>query len=180
MRVIEYWTMNYTTIFLDRDGVINRKRDDDYVKHWDEFEFLPGVKEALKILTEQNYRLIVVTNQRGIARGWMTMDDLHEIHARMIGELAQSGAEIIAIYCCPHDKDQCDCRKPQTGMFLQAQRDFPDLAFTESVLIGDSLSDMQAGAALGCRNILIGPPNSNDANYDCATSLLEAVTKYQL
>ncbi|MBS1813168.1 MAG: HAD family hydrolase [Acidobacteria bacterium] len=168
--------MNYTTIFLDRDGVINRKRDDDYVKHWGEFEFLPGVKEALKILTEKNYRLIVVTNQRGIARGLMTMEDLQDIHARMVGELTASGAEITAIFCCPHDKDQCDCRKPKTGMFLQAQQQMHEIEFAKSILIGDSLSDMEAGAKLGCRNILIG----EDANYDCATSLSDAVAKYQL
>ncbi len=168
--------MNLTTIFLDRDGVINRKRDEDYVKHWGEFEFLPGVKEALKVLTEKNYRLIVVTNQRGIARGWMTEADVQDVHARMMDELAQHGAALSAIYYCPHDKDQCDCRKPQTGMFRQAQRDFPAIDFAKSMLIGDSLSDMAAGATLGCRNIFIG----SDANYECATSLSEAVTKFLL
>ena len=168
--------MNYTTIFLDRDGVINRKRDDDYVKNWSEFEFLPGAKEALRMLTDKNYRLIVVTNQRGIARGLMTIEDLSDIDARMMAELLEAGAQITAIFCCPHDKDQCDCRKPKTGMFLLAQRHMRDIDFAKSVMIGDSLSDMQAGAALGCRNILIG----EDANYDCAASLLEAVMKYQL
>ena len=163
--------MNPPTIFLDRDGVINRKRDDDYVKHWGEFEFLPGVKEALQILTEQNYRLIVVTNQRGIARGWMSEADVQAVHARMLAEVAP--AQIAAIYCCPHDKDQCDCRKPKIGMFLQAQQAFPEIDFAHSVLIGDSLSDMEAGANLGCRNILIGA----DAGYECASSLSEAVTK---
>jgi D-glycero-D-manno-heptose 1,7-bisphosphate phosphatase len=161
--------MNYDTIFLDRDGVINRKRDDDYVKGWDEFEFLPRVPEALQLLTQAGYRLIVVTNQRGIARGWMTEADLHDIHARMIRELTL--ATIAAIYFCPHDKDQCECRKPQTGLFRQAQRDFPDIDFARSIVIGDSLSDMQAGASLGCRNILIG----DDAAYECAASLYEAV-----
>lgn len=163
--------MTYTTIFLDRDGVINRKRDDDYVKHWGEFEFLPGVKEALQLLTENHYRLIVVTNQRGVARGWMTAADVEDVHARMQTEIAP--ACIAAIYYCPHDKDQCDCRKPKTGLFLQAQRDFPDIVFSQSVLIGDSLSDMEAGAALGCRNILIG----RHENYECASSLSEAVAK---
>lgn len=166
--------MNYTTIFLDRDGVINRKLDDDYVKNWNEFEFLPSVKDALKILAEKNYRLIVVTNQRGVARGWMSEADVQAVHAQMVTELAP--AQIAAIYCCPHNNNQCDCRKPKTGMFLQAQRDFPDIDFAKSVLIGDSLSDMEAGAKLGCRNILIG----ENPNYDCATSLYEAVVKYVL
>ena len=166
--------MNYTTIFLDRDGVINRKRDNDYVKHWGEFEFLPGVQEALQILTENNDRLIVVTNQRGVARGWMSEADVQNVHARMLDEIAP--ARVAAVYYCPHDKDQCDCRKPKPGLFLQAQRDFPDIEFTRAVLIGDSLSDMAAGTQLGCRNILIGEA----ANYECASSLYEAVTKFLL
>lgn len=166
--------MNDTTIFLDRDGVINRKRDDDYVKNWSEFEFLPGAKEALKILTEKNYRLIIVTNQRGVARGWMSEADVQEVHTRMLAELTP--ARIAAIYYCPHDKDQCDCRKPKTGMFLEAQRDFPDINFAESIFIGDSISDMQAGAKVGCRLIFIG----ENENYDCASSLLEAVMRYTI
>ena len=145
--------MNPTTIFLDRDGVLNRKRDDDYVKHWGEFEFLPNVKEALQILTAKNYRLIVVTNQRGIARGWMTEAAVQDIHARMLAEIAP--AQIAAIYYCPHDKDQCDCRKPKPGLFLQAQQAFPDLDFAQAVLIGDSLSDMQFGKTAGMRTVLI-------------------------
>lgn len=173
IRSYDHWPdMNPTTIFLDRDGVINRKRDDDYVKHWGEFEFLPGVKAALQMLTAKNYRLIVVTNQRGIARGWMTEADVQDVHARMLAALAP--ARIDAIYYCPHDRDQCNCRKPKTGMLLQAQRDFPAINFSQSMFIGDSLSDMQAGAALGCRNILIG----EEANYECASSLLDAVNRY--
>lgn len=166
--------MNPTTIFLDRDGVLNRKRDDDYVKHWGEFEFLPNVKEALQILTAKNYRLIVVTNQRGIARGWMTEAAVQDIHARMLAEIAP--AQIAAIYYCPHDKDQCDCRKPKPGLFLQAQQAFPDLDFAQAVLIGDSLSDMEVGVKLSCRNILIG----EDSDFDCAPSLYEAVVKFGL
>lgn len=174
--------MNYTTIFLDRDGVINRKLDDDYVKHWGEFEFLPGVKEALQILTEKNYRLIVVTNQRGIARGLMTMDDLMEIHGRMMAELLEAGAHITTILCCPHDKDQCDCRKPKTGMFLYAQRQLPNIDFAKSVMIGDSASDMEAGRQAGCRTIFIGErvaaATSDPQHLGDAPSLLAAVNRY--
>lgn len=168
--------MNYTTIFLDRDGVINRKRDDDYVKHWSEFEFLPGVKEALQMLTENNYRLIVVTNQRGVARGWMTETDVQDIHARMLAAIVP--ARIAAIYYCPHDKDQCDCRKPKTGMFLQAQRDFPDIEFARAVVIGDSTSDLEAGAALGCDTIYIGDTADVAAGQAVAPSLYDAVLTY--
>ncbi len=165
--------MKYTTIFLDRDGVINRKRDDDYVKHWGEFAFLPGAKEALQLLTENHYRVIVVTNQRGIARGWMTDADVQAIHTRMLAEIAP--ARIAAIYYCPHDKDQCDCRKPKTGLFRQAQRDFPDIDFARSIVIGDSASDLEAGTALGCRTIYIGAADGTAAGQAVAASLYEAV-----
>lgn len=168
--------MKYTTVFLDRDGVINRKRDDDYVKHWDEFAFLPGAKEALQLLTENHYRVIVVTNQRGIARGWMTEMAVQAIHTRMLMEIAP--ARIAAIYYCPHDKDQCDCRKPKTGMFRQAQRDFPDIEFARAVVIGDSASDLEAGAALGCQTIFIGAADGIAAGQTVAPSLYEAVRTY--
>jgi D-glycero-D-manno-heptose 1,7-bisphosphate phosphatase len=144
------------TVFLDRDGVINRKvPDGDYVKCWEEFAFLPGVKDALRLIKRGGYRVIVVTNQRGIARCMMTEHDLHQIHARMLTELAQAGVRIDALYYCPHEAGQCLCRKPQTGLFWRAKGDFPDIDFGSSFLIGDSLSDMEAGAQLGCRNLLI-------------------------
>ena len=180
--------MNKKTIFLDRDGVINRKIDDDYVKSWDEFEFLPDAIEALKILTENDFRLIVVTNQRGIARGLMTEADLHEVHSHMLAELKKYGATIAGIFHCPHDKDQCDCRKPLPGLFLQATQKFPDIDFTKAIMIGDSLSDIEAGNALGCKTIFVNdaqaiadfqaPPQSY--YLGAATSLYEAVQKYVL
>jgi D-glycero-D-manno-heptose 1,7-bisphosphate phosphatase len=162
------------TVFLDRDGVINRKKDDDYVKSWAEFEFLPGAKAALGLLSKSGYRVIIATNQRGIARGLMTPDDLTDIHRRMQEELAEAGAVITAIYYCPHDSGQCICRKPETGLFLQARRDFPDIDFARSILIGDSSSDMEAGDRLGCRNILVG----RDARYESAATLYDAVVMY--
>lgn len=161
--------MPLSTIFLDRDGVINRRLPDEYVTTWAEFEFLPGAQEALRLLTEAGLRLIIITNQRGIARGLMSETDLHDIHARMLAELARAGALIAAIYHCPHDKNQCDCRKPAPGLLFQAQRDFPDLDFAASVLIGDSWSDMQAGRRAGCRTFLI--TNEAQAESDEALAL---------
>jgi D-glycero-D-manno-heptose 1,7-bisphosphate phosphatase len=177
--------MPLSTIFLDRDGVINRRLPDEYVTTWAEFEFLPGAQEALRLLTEAGLRLIIITNQRGIARGLMSETDLHDIHARMLAELAQVGALIAGIYHCPHDKNQCACRKPAPGLLFQAQRDFPDLDFAASVLIGDSLSDMQAGRRAGCRTFLIR--NEAEAESDetlalatdgTARSLYEAALFY--
>jgi D-glycero-D-manno-heptose 1,7-bisphosphate phosphatase len=189
-RTAEVTAIENRYIFLDRDGVINRKKPEgDYVTCWEEFEFLPRAKDALRLLTRAGYRLIIVTNQRGIARGVMSERDLEQIHERMMAELAQVGAEIHAIYYCPHDEGQCGCRKPETGLFWRAQRDFPDIDFACSLVIGDSLKDMEAGARLGCRNILIGEPSISASLVASArareiavegeaSSLFEAAVRY--
>jgi len=159
------------TVFLDRDGVINRKMPEgDYVKCWEEFEFLPGAPEALRQLKEAGLRLILVTNQRGIARGRMTEEDLKEIHRRMQTELARFQASFDAIYYCPHEEGTCDCRKPRDGLFRQAQRDFPDIDFASSVVVGDSLTDMEVGTRLGCWTILIADEASEKRLCDEAAA----------
>ena len=141
-------------VFLDRDGVINRKLENDYVKSWDEFQFLPGVIEAIKAINEKGYLVIVVTNQRGIAKGLMTEKDLEEIHRRMLKELKKHGARIDDIFYCPHDiSDDCNCRKPKPGLLIQAQKKW-NIDFAQSFIIGDSNSDLEAGRQVGCRGIL--------------------------
>jgi D-glycero-D-manno-heptose 1,7-bisphosphate phosphatase len=162
------------TVFLDRDGVINRLRKGDYVKSWAEFEFLPRAKEALRLLAEAEYRVVVVTNQRGVARGCLTETDLAAIHGRMIDETTLAGGPIAAVYYCPHEIGQCGCRKPEQGLFLEAQQDFSDIDFSLSTVIGDSPSDMEAGLRLGCRNIFIGESD----RYKCAATLHEAVVTF--
>ncbi|MFN0123379.1 MAG: D-glycero-alpha-D-manno-heptose-1,7-bisphosphate 7-phosphatase [Blastocatellia bacterium] len=143
------------TVFLDRDGVINRRLPGDYVAFWAQFAFLPRVPEALRLLTEAGKRLIIITNQRGIALGSMTEANLHAVHTRMCAELESAGVVIQAIYHCPHDHGQCDCRKPLPGLLLRARQDFPAIDFASAVMIGDSVSDMQAGRAAGCRTFFI-------------------------
>jgi D-glycero-D-manno-heptose 1,7-bisphosphate phosphatase len=179
--------MKFSTIFLDRDGVINRKLENDYVKNWDEFEFLPGVKAALAQLTAAQHRLIIITNQRGISRGIMSEEDVKNVHQKLCAEVAASGANISGIYFCPHDNHQCSCRKPDVGMFLNAYNDFPEIDFATSVMIGDSLTDLEAGSRVGCATIFINPsskllvPNPNSFNLlGEAESLIEATTKYLL
>lgn len=141
-------------IFLDRDGVININRD-DYVKSWDEFEFLPNAIEALKMINESDYLLIIITNQSPIGRGIFTVATLDEIHTRMLNELASSGASIDAIYYCPHKPgDGCSCRKPEPGLILMAARDF-DIDLKSSWMIGDSESDIIAGRRAGCRTAMV-------------------------
>jgi histidinol-phosphate phosphatase family protein len=145
--------MSGRTAFLDRDGTINAKAPDgEYVTSPAGFHYLPGAEDAIRLLAGAGWRVVVVTNQRGIALGRMTAGAVDEINRRLL-ELP-----VAAVYVCPHEKGTCDCRKPGTGLFLQAQRDFPEIDFARSVVIGDAPSDMAAGEALGCRTILVGEP----------------------
>jgi D-glycero-D-manno-heptose 1,7-bisphosphate phosphatase len=153
-----------TTVFLDRDGVINVKAPEgDYVKSWREFELLPGAVEGLSLLRAAGLRLIVVTNQRGIALGRMSARDVEDIHRRM----RDVGVVVDAVHYCPHDTDSCDCRKPNTGMF---ERDGVD--FATAAIVGDSESDMEAGRRLGLTLVKVGPAVS-PVDYSCS-SLLDA------
>jgi D-glycero-D-manno-heptose 1,7-bisphosphate phosphatase len=145
-----------TTVFLDRDGVINRKPPTgEYVTRWSEFQFLPGASEAIARMTGAGLRIVVVTNQRGIARGLVADVDVLDIHRRMTNAIAHSGGRIDAVYYCPHDDGECECRKPATGLFRRAQSDDPTIDFARSVVIGDSWTDIQAGNAIGALTILI-------------------------
>ncbi len=143
-------------VLLDRDGVINRKPSDhDYVKNWNEFEFLPGAVEALSLLNKSGYKVLLITNQAGISRGMMTLDDLKNIHNNMHAQLASFNAAINEIYYCPHkDDDNCQCRKPKPGLIFKAARDYY-LDLSKTIFIGDSESDRKAGEAAGCRTIII-------------------------
>jgi len=179
-----------TFVFLDRDGVINRPPlIKPYVTAPEELELLPRVPEAIRLLNDAGCRVVVVTNQRGISLGLYDEQDLERIHRRMREELARGRARVDAVYYCPHDADSCTCRKPGIGMFLQAQQDFPGLEFHRSIVIGDSVSDLQAAAHLSCRKVLVGAPG-NVVDRELATqhiipdfrcqSLWEAVTTFVL
>jgi D-glycero-D-manno-heptose 1,7-bisphosphate phosphatase len=158
------------TIFLDRDGTINRKRpEDDYVKTWEEFEFLPDALAGLRRMAESGARMICVTNQRGVARNRMTEAALAEIHRRMLDAVREAGGRIDAVYYCPHEAGQCDCRKPLTGLFLRAKIDFPDIDFAESLVVGDAISDMAAASRLGCGSALVAATETAIAIRETAT-----------
>ncbi len=145
------------TLFLDRDGVINRRKPDDYVKRWEEFEFLPGVPEAIASLGTRFARIIVVTNQQGIGKGLMTHADADLIHDRMRSAVARAGGEIHGVYVAPHlSHEDPGLRKPALGMAHAAARDFPDIAFARALMVGDSATDLAFGRAAGMRTILIG------------------------
>ena len=158
------------TLFLDRDGTINRKRpEDDYVKSFEEFEFLPNALAGLRRMAASGARMICVTNQRGIARGRMTEDALLDIHRRMLDAVREAGGRIDAIYYCPHEAGQCDCRKPLTGLFQRARIDFPDIDFADSLVVGDAMSDMAAASRLGCGSVLVATPETAAAIRETAT-----------
>lgn len=148
--------MKTNAVFLDRDGVINKKpKEHDYVKNWAEFYFLPNVFGAIKKLNNYKIPVIIVTNQRGIARDIFTVEDLENIHGNMEREFKKHGAHIDAIYYCPHDyEDNCDCRKPKIGLIKRAAKDF-DLKLEETFFIGDSQIDIETGIKAKCKTILI-------------------------
>jgi D-glycero-D-manno-heptose 1,7-bisphosphate phosphatase len=143
-------------ILLDRDGVLNCKRPKgEYVRNWEEFTWLPGVAEALRLLRDAGFRVIVISNQAGVARRAMTEEDVLEIHRRMVRETSQGGGRIDAVYYCPHHwEDNCECRKPKPGMLFQAQRDF-NLDLSRTLFIGDDERDAEAAAAAGSLSMLV-------------------------
>jgi histidinol-phosphate phosphatase family protein len=144
------------TVILDRDGVLNRRLPPgEYVRSFSEFEWLPGALEALRAFHEAGYRVIVASNQAGLARGQVRVDALEEIHNIMRAQARAAGGCIDAIYHCPHDwYAGCECRKPRPGLLFQAQRDF-SLDLTRTCFLGDDDSDMQAAAAAGATGLLV-------------------------
>ena len=142
--------MSRSCVFLDRDGVINVLKEGDYVKRWEEFRFLPKIAEWIRLFNELGHLVIVVTNQRGVALGLIAEQNLQDIHARMIAELAAVGARIDDVFVCPHEKDSCDCRKPRPGMIRAAQEKW-DIDLSRSLFIGDSDSDAELAANCGIR-----------------------------
>lgn len=146
-------------VFLDRDGTINKYVG--FLRNIDDFELIDGVTEAIKKINQSGYLAIVVTNQPVIARGEVTWEELNEIHKKMATLLGKDGAYIDAIYICPHHPDKgfegerpeykidCDCRKPKPGLLLQAVKDF-NIDLSQSIMIGDSDRDVEAGKAAGC------------------------------
>lgn len=163
-----------TFVFLDRDGVINRKPPaGHYVTCWEDFELLPGVAEAIAALNRSGRKVIVVTNQRGVALGLYSLDELAKMHARLQEALAVHGAHLDAIYVCPHDEGQCHCRKPKIGLFEQAFRDFPAAHAENSVMIGDSLRDIEAGRNAGMRTVFVDGTGASPEEHQRARSLAQ-------
>ena len=166
--------------FLDRDGVINRKAPEgQYVTRWADMEFLPGSREAVRLLNDAGYVVIVVSNQRCVAKGLITNDELRAMHARMCQEFHAAGAIIDAIYYCPHDNTPpCGCRKPQPGMLFDAAREH-NVDLRSSWMIGDSEHDVRAGRNAGCKTVQVmaDDKSANGGADVVAASLLDATRK---
>lgn len=158
-------------LFLDRDGVINY--DPGYVYRIDDFEFMPGIFEALAGFIELGYEIFIVTNQSGIGRGYYSQSDFTKLCEYMVGEFSSRGIEIRHIYHCPHTpSDNCNCRKPKPGMILQAMSEF-NIDAKNSLMIGDKPSDLEAARNAGVENgYLIG---QNDGEFGSVLEILEHI-----
>jgi len=162
----------HKAVFLDRDGTI--ARDVPYCSRPEDFELLPGAAEGIKLLNEHGFKVVVITNQSGIARGYFTEETLAKIHKKMQKELAKYGAHVDAIYYCPHHPDDnCECRKPKPKMVLQAALDL-DINLSQSYVVGDSEMDLELARQAGCKaGIRVGEAGGTG---DCvAASFRDAV-----
>ena len=144
------------TLFLDRDGVINDRLPGAYVRYPKEFQFAEGSLKALELLAEKFQRIVVVTNQQGIGKGLMSEEELNIVHEDMLREVTRNGGRIDAVYFCSAlAKDNPPCRKPNPGMAHWAKADFADIDFEKSIMLGDSISDMDFGKQLGMKTVFV-------------------------
>ncbi len=173
-------------IFLDRDGVINKDPGfGGYITSWEEFKFLPGAVEAIRKLNQAGFEIIIISNQAGVAKGLYSMEDLNEITENMLREIKKTGGRIRSVYYCPHrDEDNCDCRKPKTGLLFQASKGL-EIDFTQTFFVGDNRRDILAAKAVGCQSIFVLSGNTRLEDLDIepnfiARDLLEAVNNIVL
>ncbi len=173
---------NTWTLFLDRDGVINEEKHEDYIRKWAEFKFYEGVKEALAIFNKKFGRIFIVTNQRGVGKGLTKTEDLDIIHKNMVEEIIEAGGRIDKLYFAIDLENDSPNRKPNPGMGLQAKLDFPDIDFSKSIMIGNTISDMKFGRNLGTAiNIFLPTTRKDvdikDVNIDLVFESLISVAK---
>jgi D-glycero-D-manno-heptose 1,7-bisphosphate phosphatase len=151
------------TLFLDRDGVMNYEIQGTYVRNWNEFIFYPQTQQNVLLFNRLFQRLILATNQRGVTRGIMTLEDLEDIHSRMIKSIEEQGGRIDRIYYCLDADPSSSCRKPNPGMAYQAAADFPEIQLNRSVMVGNNLSDMLFGKNAGMKTVFLKTTNPDQA-----------------
>lgn len=147
--------MKKKCIYFDRDGIVNVSPGPGYVERWEDFYLVPGFVTAAQIAIAHGYVVAIATNQRGVARGIMTIETLTEMHEKLTAILVTHNIPLLGIYCCTHERDSCDCRKPKPGLLLQAASEH-NLDLSESWMIGDSETDIEAGKSAGCRTVMVG------------------------
>ena len=152
------------TLFIDRDGVVNDEKHDDYIHTWEEFKFYKGVKEAFEIFNRKLGVIVIITNQRGVAKGLTKIEDLRLIHDNMQEEIEEAGGRIDNIYVCT--EMESENRKPNTGLGLQAIKDFPEIDLSKSLMIGNTLSDMKFGRNLGIAINIFLPTTRKEVPLD--------------
>jgi len=168
-------------VFLDRDGVINKRPPvHQYVSCQDEMILLPGAADAIRRLNEAGFFVFVVSNQRGIQRGIMTMEDVNDVNDYLNDIIAGAGAHIDKFYVCPHGDNECECRKPKPGLLLMAEADLHEKAYfvnkEKSFLVGDSNTDIAAGNAYGVKSLKIGESDGEFKNLEAAVDRILELT----
>ncbi len=154
------------TLFLDRDGVINHEKDNDYIRNWEEFRFYDSTLEAMALLAPVFPRIVVTTNQKGIGKGLMTVADLDRIHQHMQSDIKKNGGRIDRIYYCSDLADDSINRKPNPGMAYQAKEDFPAIDFSKSIIAGNRISDMKFGRNAGMHTVFMATTHPETAFPD--------------
>lgn len=177
--VIRPGFLDYNTLFLDRDGTINKRLHQNYVKSVDEFQFLPRVLEALYYAAGIFENIVIVTNQQGVGKGWMRLEELTEIHNFMVEKIEENRGRIDQIFACT-ELAAFDplCRKPNPGMALQAQNEFPSIVFSRSIMVGDAWSDMEFGRRLGMFTVLIDDKENKEVKADLRVASLWSFIKW--
>ncbi len=159
-------------VFLDRDGTMNK--DVPYCRRPEDFQLFPGTARAVRLLNERGYKVIVITNQSGVARGYFTEEMLGLIHQEMMNQLAEENARIDAIYYCPHHPDDnCECRKPKPKMILQASKEH-DIDLKRSFMVGDKAHDIILGRNVGCRTVLVPSDPADTESESCSPDYIAA------
>lgn len=168
------------TLFLDRDGVINRRIFGGYVKEVGEFEFLHGVTESIANLSEVFGRIIVVTNQQGVGKNIMTENDLIVVHNHLISEINKAGGKIDdIIYCTKLESEKDNCRKPNNFMAIKATEKFPEIDLKKSIMVGDSLSDIQFGINSGMRTVYVKSSEINQNAIEAADLVVDSLIEFK-
>lgn len=166
------------TLFLDRDGVINQRKWGGYIQTREEFVFLDGVKEAIAVFSERFRYIFVVTNQQGIGKGLMTVRNLEEIHRYMSGEIEAAGGKLTKCYFAPELKQEnSSLRKPNSGMALQAAKDYEGIDFAKSVMVGDTDSDIEFGKRLGMKTVRVKTDEPENTEADLVVNSLKELSK---